>query len=297
MEYLKDNKQLIDLLPGFKSRFVEVNNVRLHYVIGGEGEPLVLIPGYPQTWWAYHQMMPELAKYYTVLVVEMRGMGESDKPKSGYDKKNMAKDIHELVMQLGFNQIYIGGHDIGAHVAYSFACNYPEMTKRLIVLDTPHPDESMYQLPMLPIPGMNYVYPWWLAFNQVRELPEQLLEGRMNIVIDWLFEKLVVNKEGLTDFDKAVYSHAYNTQDAIRASNAWYQAFGQDIEDFKSYHKLTMPVLGIGGSGYGMLCMSLPNSTEILELKEVANSGHFLMSENPNVVVSHIIEFLQRDPE
>lgn len=297
MEYLKDNKQLIDLLPGFKSCFLEVNNVKLHYVIGGEGEPLVLIPGYPQTWWAYHEMMPELAKHYTLIVVEMRGMGESDKPKSGYDKKNMAKDIYELVKQLEYNQIYIGGHDIGAHVAYSFACNYSEMTKRLIVLDTPHPDESMYQLPMLPIPEMNYVYPWWLAFNQVCELPEQLLEGRMNVVIDWLFEKLVVNKEGLTDFDKAVYSHAYNTQDAIRASNAWYQAFGQDIEDFKSYKKLTMPVLGIGGSGYGMLCMSLPNSTEILELKEVANSGHFLMSENPNVVVSHIIEFLQRDSE
>lgn len=293
MEYLRDNRGLIDLLPGFKSQYVEVNGTKIHYVIGGEGEPLILIPGYPQTWWAYHQIMPDLAKHYTVIVVEMRGMGESDKPKSGYDKKNMAKDIYELVQILDFGEVIIGGHDIGAHVAFSFANNYPEVTTKLIMLDTPHPDESMYQLPMLPIPGMNYVYPWWLAFNQVSELPEQLLEGRMNILIDWLFEKLVVNKEGITDFDKAVYSEAYNTKEAIRASNNWYQTFGQDIEDFKSYRKLTIPVLGIGGSGYGLLSMSLPNSAEILELKEVSNSGHFLMSENPNLVVSYIVEFLQ----
>lgn len=293
MEYLRDNRGLIDLLPGFKSQYVEVNGTKIHYVIGGEGEPLILIPGYPQTWWAYHQIMPDLAKHYTVIVVEMRGMGESDKPESGYDKKNMAKDIYELVQILDFGEITIGGHDIGAHVAFSFANNYPEVTIKLIMLDTPHPDESMYQLPMLPIPGMNYIYPWWLAFNQVGELPEQLLEGRMNILIDWLFEKLVVNKEGITDFDKAVYSEAYNTKEAIRASNNWYQTFGQDIEDFKSYKKLTMPVLGIGGSGYGLLSMSLPNSAEILELKEVSNSGHFLMSENPNLVVSYIVEFLQ----
>lgn len=290
MQY--SDEELIKLLPNFSSHYAEVNGTKLHYVSGGQGEPLFLIPGYPETWWAYHKVLSILEVKYHVVVVEMRGMGSSDKPTGGYEKKNMAKDIHELVKILGFDKVNIGGHDIGAHVAFSFAANYPETTSKLIVLDTPHPDAGMYHLPMLPIPGLKYLYPWWLAFNQVKELPEQLLTGRMEIVIDWLFNNLMKDQKSLNDFDKAVYAFAYNNKDAIRASNAWYQAFPQDIEDSKTYNKLTMPVIGIGGSGYEMLQMSLPNTATDLQLKKVEESGHFILAEKPNETARFIIEFL-----
>ena len=293
METQYSDQELIKLLPNFSNHYVQVNNTTLHYVSGGQGEPLVLIPGYPETWWAYHKVMPILAAKYHVIVVEMRGMGSSDKPIDGYEKMNMAKDIHELVKILSLGKVNIGGHDIGAHVAFSFAANYPENTSKLIVLDTPHPDAGMYHLPILPpIPGADYLYPWWLAFNQVKELPEQLLEGRMEIVIEWLFENLMKDKKSINDFDKAVYASAYNSKDAIRASNGWYQAFPQDIEDNKTYSRLTMPVIGIGGSGYEMLKMSLPNSTTDLQLKKVEESGHFILSEKPNETAGFIMEFL-----
>ena len=285
-------EELIESLPGFTNHYADVNGTKLHYVIGGQGEPLILIPGYPETWWAYHKVMPILAKKYHVIVVEMRGMGNSDKPIDGYEKKNMAKDIFELVKKLGFDKVYIGGHDIGAHVAFSFAVNHSETASKLIMMDTPHPDAGMYHLPMLPILGANYLYPWWLAFNQVKELPEQLLEGRMNIVIDWLFKNLLKDPKSISDFDKSVYASAYNSKDAIRSSNAWYQAFPQDIEDCKTYNKLTMPVIGIGGSGYEMLQMSLPNTTSDLQLKKVEESGHFILAEKPNETAKLIMDFL-----
>jgi pimeloyl-ACP methyl ester carboxylesterase len=270
-----------------------VNGTKLHYVTGGQGEPLILIPGYPETWWAYHKIMPKLAEKYCVLVVEIRGMGGSEKPIEGYDKKNMAKDIYELVKQLGYKKIFIGGHDIGAHVAFSFATNFRETTSKLIILDTPHPDDGMYKLPMLPILGANYLYPWWLAFNQVKTLPEQLLEGRMSVVIDWLYKNLLVDQNSISNFDKAVYEFAYNSKDAIRSSNSWYQAFPQDIEDSKTYNKLNIPVIGIGGSGYEMLQMSLPNITTNLQLKKLEKCGHFLLTEKPNETASLIAEFLE----
>ncbi len=294
MEMQYSDEELIKSLPNFSNHYAEVNGTRLHYVSGGQGEPLILIPGYPETWWAYHKVMPLLASKYNVVVAEMRGMGSSDKSVSGYDKKNMAKDIHELVKILGFEKVNIGGHDIGAHVAFSFAANYPETTSKLIILDTPHPDENMYQLPMLPIPGANYLYPWWLAFNQVKELPEQLLEGRMDILINYLFNNLVIDKHSITDFDKNIYTSAYNSIEAIRASNAWYQAFPQDIEDQKAYDKLYMPVIGIGGSGYQMLQMSLTNTAVNLQLKKIEESGHFILYEKPNDVAEYIIEFLEQ---
>ncbi|WP_116769056.1 alpha/beta fold hydrolase [Maribacter litoralis] len=286
------DEELIKTIPNFVNNYAEVNGTRLHYVIGGSGEPLVLIPGYPETWWAYHKVMPILAQKYCVIVVDIRGMGSSDKPKEGYDKKNLAKDISELVKSLKYNKVSICGHDIGAHVAFSFASNYPGSTEKLIMLDTPHPDIGMYQLPMLPILGADYVYPWWLSFNQVKELPEQLLEGKMNIMIEWLFSKLLFDPNSISDFDKKVYAHVYNDKSAIRASNAWYQAFPQDIEDSKSYKKLAMPVLGIGGSGYEILKMSLSNCTTDLQLMKIEQCGHFMLAEKPNETAQYIIDFL-----
>lgn len=286
------DEELIKTIPNFVNNYAEVNGTRLHYVIGGSGEPLVLIPGYPETWWAYHKVMPILAQKYCVIVVDIRGMGSSDKPKEGYDKKNLAKDISELVKSLKYNKVSICGHDIGAHVTFSFASNYPGSTEKLIMLDTPHPDIGMYQLPMLPILGADYVYPWWLSFNQVKELPEQLLEGKMNIMIEWLFSKLLFDPNSISDFDKEVYAHVFNDKSAIRASNAWYQAFPQDIEDSKSYKKLAMPVLGIGGSGYEILKMSLSNCTTDLQLMKIEQCGHFMLAEKPNETAQYIIDFL-----
>ncbi|MDX6182425.1 alpha/beta hydrolase [Flavobacterium sp. Fl-77] len=286
------NEELLKSLPNFTSNYAEVNNTKLHYVKGGKGEPLILIPGYPETWWSYHKIMPTLAEKYCIIVVEMRGMGSSDKPLFGYDKKNMAKDIYELILQLGYEKVYIAGHDIGAHIAFSFASNFTQATSKLILLDTPHPDTGMYQLPMLPILGASYIYPWWLAFNQVEDIPEQLLEGRMEILIEWLYKKLLINYNSVSDFDKAVYAYAYNSKDAIRASNAWYQAFPIDIEDSKNYKKIAMPVLGIGGSGYEMLKISLESTTTDYKLHKIYECGHFILAEKPQQTVNIIMQFL-----
>lgn len=292
METQYSDEALIKSLPNYTNKYAEVNGTILHYVEGGQGQPLILIPGYPETWWAYHKVMPILATKYQVIVVDLRGMGSSGKPQDGYDKKNMAKDIYELVKKLAFVKVHIAGHDIGAHVAFSFAANFPEVTSKLVLLDTPHPDAGMYQLPMLPILGANYTYPWWVAFNQVKSLPELLLEGKMNIMIEWLLNHLVKDQSSFSDFDKAVYAAAYNSAEAIRSSNAWYQAFPQDIEDSKTYSKLTIPVMGIGGSGYEMLQFSLPNSTTDLTVKKVEESGHFILAEKPRETADFIMNFL-----
>lgn len=292
MKTAYSDKELIKLVPGFTNNYTTINDLSIHYVSGGTGEPFILIPGYPETWWAYHHVMPILAENYQVIVVEIRGMGSSDKPENGYEKKNIAKDIYELVKYLGFEKVFIAGHDIGAHVAFSFACNYPQTTSKLIMLDTPHPDPSIYQLPMLPILGASYLYPWWLAFNQVKELPEKLLEGRMSIVISWLFDNLLVNKDSINQFDRSVYRESYDNKNAIRCSNAWYQAFPQDIKDYEGYNKLEMPVLAIGASGYDLLQHSLPTIASNLILKKIENCGHFILAEKPIETAGLIKEFL-----
>lgn len=284
------DSELVKQLPGFTSHYRTVNGIQLHYILGGQGKPLVLLPGWPQTWWSYHKIMPLLAERYQVIVVELRGMGSSDKPVDGYSKKGMAGDVSALLDQLGIERTHIAGHDIGAAVAFSFAAYYPEKTEKLVLLDTPHPDENMYKLPMLPT-GAG-VHPWWVAFNQVQHLPEQVLEGRFNLIQGWLFDQLLEDKTAISEFDRQVYAQAYNSQDAIRASNGWYRTFPEDIVDSKG-KRIEAPTLGIAGRvGYQMLSYALPPYIDQLVLKEVVGSGHFVQEERPLETTRFIRDFL-----
>ncbi|WP_057936149.1 alpha/beta fold hydrolase [Algoriphagus resistens] len=288
-QYATEN--LIKKVPGFSSCFQKVNDINLHYVLGGSGEPLLLLPGWPQTWWSFRHIMTALAEKYTVIVVDLRGMGDSDKPVEGYSKRNMAGDINELTLALGYDRVHVAGHDIGANVAYSFAVNHPEKTNKLILLDTPPPEENMYRLPMLPVGAP--VYPWWVAFNQVDDLPVQLLEGRFGLLLDHLLDKLLINKEAINDFDRSVYLQHYNKKENIRASNAWYQTFVQDISEQKTYPKIKAPTKGMASSaGFGILDDFLSRNVLEYEMMEIEGAGHFLHEEKPEQIVKAISEFL-----
>lgn len=293
------DESLVKQLPGFKNGQANVNGIKLHYVTGGSGKVLVLLPGWPETWWSYHKIMPELAKKYQVIAIDYRGMGTSDKPAGGYDKKTIAGDIYKLLQSLGIQKAYIAGHDIGAQVAFSVAANYPDLTEKLIIMDVPHPDDSFAAVLMLPALGtptdkLDPARPflWWFAFNQMKGMPEDLLAGRFAVAQKYIFHYLLLNDESINTFDRAVYANAYNTKDAIRAGNGWYQAFSQDIQDYKGYQKLTMPVLGLGGPGFDWLRFTLPNKTTDPKIVKIEQSGHFIAEEKPAAVIKEINDFL-----
>jgi hypothetical protein len=110
----------------FLHHTASVNGIQMHYVIGGQGDPVVLLHGWPQTWYEWHKVMPALAKNYTVIAPDLRGLGDSSKPATGYDGNTTAEDIYQLVSQLGINQkIYLVGHDVGVQTAYSYAAAHP----------------------------------------------------------------------------------------------------------------------------------------------------------------------------
>lgn len=295
---------LVRSLPGFSNAYAEVNGVRLHFVIGGSSAgtlaPVILLPGWPETWWGYHKIMPELARTRRVIAIDLRGMGASGKPLGGYDKKTMAQDISALIAQLGYSQVDVVGHDIGAMVAFSLAANHPEQVRRLVMLDVAHPSSGYLKIPMLPEPGTfndrideEHPYLWWFAFHQVKGLPEDLLEGRAGIEQAWFFRYMAKDERAIDARDRAVYAAAYASRDAIRASNGWYQAFAQDISDSETYSRLGMPVLGLGGPGYPRLKAALQAQAEQSQTFRVGGSGHFIAEEKPAALLDHLNEFLR----
>jgi pimeloyl-ACP methyl ester carboxylesterase len=298
--YQYSDEELIKNWPGFENKYAVVNGVKLHYAEGGSGVPLLCLPGWPQTWYSFHKVAPQLAERYRVVVVDIRGMGTSGKPQDGYDKKTMAKDVYELVRHLGFDKVNLLGHDIGGMVAMSFAFNYPEAIDKLIVMDGAHPTEGMLQMPLIPAKGtfidkmdVNMPYVWWMAFNQVKNLPEKLLEGRFRYLLDYLFNYVMLDDTKMTEFEREVYASVYNNPENIRASNAWYQSFTQDIEDAKSYTPIPTPVLGIGSnSSFGYIKMGLPYVAVNCKVAGILDSGHYMIEENPEKVLELVTGFL-----
>ena len=208
----------------------------------GTGEPVVLIPGLFGSAFGYRKIMPLLAENHTVIVPDLRGAGDSSKPESGYDKKNMAVDIHDLTLSLGFKRASIVGHDIGLMVAYAYAAQFPQETERVVLMDAFLPGvdgwEAIYNNPTI----------WHFRFNG--PTPEALVAGRERIYFEHFWNDFASNKtQSIPEADRVAYTAAYARPGRMRAAWAYFVSFQQAATDFAelSRSKLTMPVLAMGG--------------------------------------------------
>ena len=281
----------------FSHHTVSVNDIKLHYVIGGHGDPVVLLHGWPETWYAWHLMMPALAKNYTVIAPDLRGLGDSSKPPTGYDGKTVAEDIHQLVTKLGFKTIFLVGHDIGTQVAYSYAAAHPTEVKRLAVMELTIPGFAPPGRPPL----------WWAIFHQTPDVPEALVQGKEMIYLPWFYHGLSYNPAAITQADINEYVSHYSAPGGMRAGFEYYRAFPQDAIQNQNYSKtkLPMPVLAVGGGYIPVLGGNITMPSIIYGMKilaqnvtgiKVPNSGHFIPEEQPVFVVKLLNNFFSGKP-
>jgi pimeloyl-ACP methyl ester carboxylesterase len=276
----------------FSHHTASVNGIQLHYVIGGQGDPVVLLHGWPETWYSWHHVMPALAKNYTVIAPDLRGLGDSSKPLTGYDGKTVAQDIHQLVTQLGFRTIFLVGHDIGTQVAYSYAAAHPTEVKKLVVME-------------LTIPGFapaGRMPLWWGIFHQTPDVPEALVQGKEMMYLSWFFRGLPYNPSAITEADVNEYVSHYSAPGGMRAGFEYYRAFPQDAIQNQNYSKtkLTMPVLAMGAGYIPALGGKIPMQSIVYGMKLLAqnvtgitvpNSGHFIPEEQPQIVIDQLFKF------
>jgi pimeloyl-ACP methyl ester carboxylesterase len=276
----------------FTHHTTTVDGFQMHYVIGGHGDPVVLLHGWPETWYAWRHVMPALAKNYTVIVPDLRGLGDSSKPTTGYDGRTVAEDIHQLVTKLGFKAIFLVGHDIGTQVAYSYAAAHPTEVKKLAVMEL--------TIPGFAPPGRMPI--WWGIFHQVPDVPETLVQGKEMIYLSWFFSGLTYNPSAITKADIDEYVSHYSSPGGLRAGFEYYRAFPQDAIQNQNYskNKLTMPVLALGGSFIPVLGGNITMPSIIYGMKTLAqnvtgitvlNSGHFIPEEQPQFLSDQLLKF------
>jgi pimeloyl-ACP methyl ester carboxylesterase len=274
---------------GFAERFGEVNGVRLHYLIGGKGSPVVLLHGYTQTGHMWRPLMPLLARRHTVIVPDLRGAGESAKPESGYDKKNMAVDIRELTSSLGLDRVNIVGHDIGLMVAYAYAAQFPQATERVVLMDAF-------------LPGIGNWKEVWLMrdlwhFHFYGDVPLALVKGRERTYFEHFWNDFAAApKHSISEADRRIYAQAYAQPGGMRSGFEYFKAFSQDASDFEQFSKtkLSMPVLVLTGeraSGDFLIEQARLVATDVKGMV-IEGSGHWLIEEAPQTVIPAIVDFI-----
>jgi pimeloyl-ACP methyl ester carboxylesterase len=170
----------------FESRYIDAGGLRMHAVIGGEGPPLLLVHGWPETWYAWRLLMPALARDFEVIAVDQRGIGLTDRPADGYDTGALAGDLIALMDALGHERFAVAGHDTGFAISYALASDYPDRVDRVVLTEIPGPPGTSPSPPLfVPAPVNNRL--WHIPFNRVDSLPEQLIAGRDAVFFGYEF--------------------------------------------------------------------------------------------------------------
>jgi pimeloyl-ACP methyl ester carboxylesterase len=269
----------------FVSRTAAVNGITLHFVRGGKGPPVILIHGFPQDWLEYRAIMPRLAKRFTIIAVDLRGVGGSTATTGGYDAANMAEDVHQLVEALKLEGVYIVGHDIGGIVAYAFVRRYPQATRGAMILDVPLPGIDGWD-EIQGHPAM-----WHVRFMQVPGLAEKLVVGKQADYFGYFF-----SYSKFTPSEVAHYVKAYAEPARLHAAFEMYRAFPVDAQ-FNAAQRgpNNVPLFLAAGDGspFAKLIPKIAESVRAngcthVETEVIRGSLHYVVEDQPEAVADLI---------
>lgn len=285
--------------PNHERHYADLDGVRLHYLIAGQGSSVVLLHGVPESSYTWRHVIPLLAGEYRLIAPDLRGLGDSSRPSGGYDKKTMAADIWALAHDhLGVERFAVVGHDFGAPVAFRVAADHPDAVTHLVLLDVGVPGDRP------PGTAGGSAPKWWHLFHQVPDLPEALIAGRERMYLEHTVTAICDNPV-FSDADFSEYVRTYSLPGAMRALCELYRALPQDVADNRALldtgFKLPMPTLGLGGSGPNGrgedVVDSLRHVAKQAEGGVIPGSGHWIPEEKPKELAQRLRSFFAREAE
>ena len=275
-------------LAGFSHRSVEVDGVRLHYVIGGQGPAVVLLHGFPETWWTWRQVIPLLARAHTVIAPDLRGIGCSSLEPAGYDTQTLARDVHELVASLGLPRVALVGHDLGGWVAYAYARQYRDQVSHLVLSGAAIPGFGLERLLDFRQPRQGLPH---LVFFAQPQVPELLISGREREYFAVFIASPAMQRSGAVDF----YARSYARPGRLSAALGQYRALYTDAQDNRrgAGPPLAMPTLALAGVGKTQLSAdSLRQVAQNVSEVGIPGAGHYVQEERPTELANALEEFL-----
>lgn len=302
---------LPDLFPGFEKHLIDVPGAQIYARTGGNGPPLLLLHGYPQTHVCWHKVAPELARHFTLVLPDLRGYGDSrgpegigdtetsDVPHAAYSKRSMAADAVALMRALGHDRFALVGHDRGARVAYRLALDHPDSVSRLAVLDIVTTLDAWSDTSRATLVGRFH----WSFLARPAPFPETMIGRDPNYFLEYLLAQWTATHD-LTAFDPSALAHyraSMAKPEVIHAHCEDYRAGATvdvtlDAADRTAGRKIACPMLALWGVDRGHGAINAPVKAWEAWCPHVkgvgVESGHFLPEEQPAATLSHLLPFL-----
>ncbi|MBW4700453.1 MULTISPECIES: alpha/beta fold hydrolase [unclassified Micromonospora] len=283
----------------FTHETADVDGVTMHYVTGGTGEPLVLLHGWPQSWYSWREIMPALAEKYTVYALDLPGLGDSEGAPSSYDKATLARYVHRLLVdKLGLKKINLAGHDLGAGVAFQYATQFPDEVVKYAHLDYPMPG------PALSASAYRQAS-WHMSFHHQDGFPELLVDDDVRDYLSLFYGYVAYGgvsfggpgaKAPFTAQQIDEYARTYQRPQVLTGGFELYRTLDQDERDNKAAKPITMPTMLLTAEGTLDFTRSTvrPLMPTITRAVEVPRAGHWLIQENPEFVTTELVTFFAR---
>ena len=285
--------------PPVRHEVAEVNGIRMHYVAQGEGELIVLLHGFPECWYSWRHQIPSLAEHYRVVAPDLRGYNLTEKPAGvgSYRVETIAQDVVALIHHLGYEQAILIGHDWGGMIAWRLAIERPDVVRRLVVLNIPHP-EAMRRGLRRP---RQLLRSWYIFFFQLPWLPEAAFRARHYEAIERAFRGMAVRKEAFSADDISTFKEAAARPGALTAAINWYRAAfrSEAVLRARPFPRVEAPTLMIWGENDAALGKELTHGTERwvrdFRVHYIPNCSHWVQQEQPDLVNQLIHGFLGED--
>ena len=282
-----------DAFKKFIRRRIMAHGAELQVVEGGSGPLVLLVPGWPQSLYAWRKVMPALAANYRVVAFDPPGIGDSSPPVGGFDTANIASHIDPLLDDLGAKDCLLVTHDIGAWIGYAYAVRKPERVRRLVAIDAAIPGMAPADVYTMTPERLHKT--WHFAFNFLPELPELLITGREQEFLTWLFKaKSVDFAKAFDDAALDEYVRLYARPGAWSAGLGYYRAIFESIAQNRAATQLSMPVQAIGGeAGLGAAMRgTFERAAPQLTGAVIADCGHYVPEEAPAALLAILEPFL-----
>jgi pimeloyl-ACP methyl ester carboxylesterase len=280
-------------LDGFVHHTARTSAGRIHYVRGGEGPLVLLLHGWPQTWYEWRRVMPALAQEHTVVAADWRGAGFSGRPADGYDADTIAAELHEVVAPLAAESggpVTVVGHDWGAVFAYCYAAQFRDEVAALGIFEMALPGLGLMEAAFVPKAGGNFL--WHLPFQSVPDVPALLIAGHEREYLQWFFQHFAHDPSAIDPADVEEYVRAIRQPGALRAGLAVYEQYFTTADQVARHARdpLTIPAVGFGGAAClaGLTLATVQAVAPAATGGVVERSGHWMPEERPDHVIAQV---------
>jgi pimeloyl-ACP methyl ester carboxylesterase len=279
-------------VPGLTHHTAGVNGTELHYVSAGtEGSPVLLVHGFPESWWAFHRLIPLLAERHRVFAVDLRGFGDSSVADADHDSTTAAADLHALIGQLGVGPVHLTGQDISGATVFRLAATHPEDVRSLTTVETGLPGFGVEALGDVTRGGS-----WHLGALAAPGIPELFLAGRERELVGWAFSAMTAVDAAITKADVDELVRTYSRPGGWTGAASHYRSMfadGDEIRALAASSPLTMPVLAVGAAG-GQFTARTMRQVTAGEVRDVRldGVGHYVALEAPAALSGALLDFL-----